>query len=41
LYDNKLFTGEEAAEYRTSLENKVLAAGYKIVTHIGHVKKLS
>jgi biotin synthase len=39
LYDNKIFTGEEAAEHRIDLENRVKAAGYKVVTHIGHVRK--
>ena len=39
LYDNKICTGEEAAECRMCLENRVTSAGYKIVTHIGHVKR--
>ena len=39
LYDNKICTNEEAAESRLRLENTVAAAGYKIVTHIGHVKR--
>ncbi|MCL2073675.1 MAG: [FeFe] hydrogenase H-cluster radical SAM maturase HydE [Marinilabiliaceae bacterium] len=39
LYDNKICTGEEAAECRKCLEKRVKAAGYNIVTHIGHVKK--
>ena len=39
LYDNKICTGEEAAECRRCLENRVAAAGYQIVTHIGSVKK--
>ena len=39
LYDNKICTGEEAAECRTCLEKRVAAAGYTIVTDIGHVKK--
>jgi len=38
LYNNKICTNEEAAECRMDLEKKVLAAGYKIVTHAGHVK---
>ena len=37
LYDNKICTNEEAAECRMCLENRVKSAGYKIVTHIGHV----
>ncbi|MDR2965043.1 MAG: [FeFe] hydrogenase H-cluster radical SAM maturase HydE [Treponema sp.] len=37
IYDNKICTDEEAAESRVYLEKKVLSAGYKIVTHIGHV----
>ena len=39
LYDNKIYTNEEAAECRMDLEKKVLTAGYKIVTQAGHVKK--
>ena len=39
LYDNKICTGEEAAECRTCLENRVASVGYKIVTNIGNVKK--
>lgn len=38
LYDNKICTGEEAAEGRRSLEQRVFEAGYKIVTGIGNVK---
>jgi biotin synthase len=38
LYDNKICTGEEAAECKYCLENRVISAGYKIVTNIGHVK---
>jgi biotin synthase len=37
LYDNKMCSGEEAAEHLICLENRVISAGYKIVTHIGHV----
>jgi biotin synthase len=36
LYDNKICTGEEAAECRTCLENRVASMGYRIVTHIGN-----
>jgi len=39
LYDNKICTDEEAAECRRCLENRVISAGYRIVTDIGHVKK--
>ena len=39
LYDNKLATGEEAAESRFLLEKKVENAGYKVVTNIGNVKR--
>jgi biotin synthase len=38
LYDNKICTGEEAAECRHSLVQRVISAGYRIVTDIGHVK---
>jgi len=38
LYDNKICTNEEAAECRNCLENRVISAGYKIVTSIGHAK---
>ena len=39
LYNNKICTGEEAAEGKASLEKKVEAAGYQIVTSIGHAAK--
>ena len=39
LYDNKICTGEESAQCRGCLERRVLAAGYRIVTDIGNVKK--
>lgn len=39
LYENKLSTGEEAAQSRAALEKKVEAAGYKVVTAIGNVKR--
>lgn len=35
LYDNKICTGEEAAECRKCLEQRVELAGYRIVTHCG------
>ena len=40
LYDNKICTGEEAAECRQCLEQRVISAGYRIVTDIGNVKPL-
>jgi len=40
LYDNKICTDEEAAESRHRLEQRVLSAGYRVVTHIGNVKPL-
>lgn len=39
LYENKICTGEEAAECRGCLERRVEAAGYRIVTAVGDVKK--
>ena len=39
LYDNKICTNEEAAECRACLAQRVLSAGYNIVTHIGNAKK--
>ena len=39
LYDNKICTGEEAAECNLCLRHRVANAGYNIVTHIGNVKK--
>lgn len=39
IYDNKICTGDEAAECRRCLENRVLAAGYRIVTDRGDHKK--
>ena len=37
LYENKICTGEEAAQCRACLEKRVEAAGYRIVTDIGNV----
>ncbi len=37
LYDNKICTGEEAAECRGCLEKRVASAGYRIVTARGDV----
>lgn len=39
LYENKICTGEEAAQCRGCLERRVMSAGYKIVTSIGNVIK--
>lgn len=39
LYDEKICTGEEAAQCRGCLQRRVESAGYQIVTHIGNVKK--
>jgi len=41
LYDNKICTGEEAAEGLSSLVRSIADSGYKIVTDIGNVKPLS
>ncbi|MDR1966676.1 MAG: [FeFe] hydrogenase H-cluster radical SAM maturase HydE [Synergistaceae bacterium] len=38
LYDNKICTGDEAAECRKCLEAKVALAGYEIVVHRGDAK---
>lgn len=38
IYDNKICTGDEAAECRSCLENRVAAAGYRIVTDRGDIK---
>lgn len=39
LYENKICTGEEAAQCRGCLEKRVRSVGYKIVTDIGNPKK--
>lgn len=39
LYENKICTGDEAAECRMCLERRVSDAGYKIVTHRGDVRR--
>lgn len=39
LYENKICTGEEAAQCRGCLQRRVQSAGYNIVTSIGNVKK--
>ena len=38
LYDNKICTGEEAAQCRGCLERRVNTVGYRIVTAIGNAK---
>ena len=39
LYENKICTGEEAAQCRGCLERRVKSAGYRIVTAIGNAIK--
>lgn len=39
LYENKICTGEEAAQCRGCLERRVQSAGYRIVTSVGNVIK--
>ena len=39
LYENKICTGEEAAQSRNLLEQSVSRAGYRIVAAPGHVKR--
>ena len=39
LYENKICTGEEAAECRRCLEARVRRAGYRTVVDIGDVKR--
>lgn len=39
LYNDKICTGEEAAECRNCLENRVRSAGFNIVSDRGDVKK--
>lgn len=39
LYENKICTGEEAAQCRGCLQRRVESAGYKIVTDVGNVKR--
>ncbi len=39
LYENKICTGEEAAECKSCLEQRVAGIGYRIVTDIGDVKR--
>lgn len=37
LYENKICTGEEAAQCRGCLEQRIISAGYKAVTAVGDV----
>ena len=39
LYENKICTGEEAAECRGCLENRICLAGYRMVTDRGDVRR--
>lgn len=39
IYDNKICTGEESAQCRSCLELRVKAAGYRIVTDRGDVRR--
>lgn len=39
LYDNKICTGDEAAQCIECLKRRVDSAGYRIVTDVGNVKK--
>ncbi len=39
LYDNKICTGEEAAESKALLQKQVSSVGYEIVTERGDVEK--
>lgn len=39
LYDDKICTGEESAQCRHCLEQRVASAGYEIVTAVGDVKR--
>lgn len=39
LYDNKICTGEEAAECRGCLSRRVASVGYEVVTAVGNVRR--
>ena len=39
LYDDKICTGEESAQCRACLEKRIEAAGYRVVTDVGNVKR--
>lgn len=38
LYDNKICTGEEAAQCRGCLDKRMRSIGYELVTHRGDIK---
>ena len=40
LYDNKICTGEESAECRGCLENRMKSIGYEISAGRGDVRKI-
>lgn len=40
LYNNKIYTGEESAQAKESLSNRMKAIGYNIVTNRGDQKKI-
>ena len=40
LYDNKICTGEEAAECKLCLTRRIQSVGYQIVTHRGDKKEI-
>lgn len=40
LYDNKICTGDESAQCRSCLENRVAHAGFRIVTARGDVRRI-
>ena len=39
LYDNKICTGEESAQCKNCLNNRMEKIGYKIVTARGDIKR--
>ena len=41
LYDNKICTGDEAAECKKCLENRMRSIGYEIVSDRGDIKALN
>jgi biotin synthase len=41
LYDNKIYTGEEAAESRNRLEEQMAGIGYRVVTDRGDYRNES
>lgn len=40
LYDNKICTGDEAAECRDCMENRMASVGYHLVVDRGDFKKV-